>query len=107
VRSKLLQRIEGREVAARACHALAAGCDQVIAVVRPDSPAALTQVLQQAGAQQEAQPVARVDRDDATGDRNRCCLIDDLLKMHVHGQMQVPPCHRADGGTQARSEAML
>ncbi len=51
VRSKLLQRIEGREVAARACHALAAGCDQVIAVVRPDSPAALTQVLQQAGAQ--------------------------------------------------------
>lgn len=51
VRSKLLQRIEGREVAARACHALAAGCDQVIAVVRPDSPVALTQVLQQAGAQ--------------------------------------------------------
>jgi len=51
VRSKLLQRIEGREVAARACHALAAGCDQVIAVVRPDSPDALTQILQQQGAQ--------------------------------------------------------
>ena len=46
-----MQRIEGREVAARACHALAAGCDQVIAVVRPDSPDALTQILQQQGAQ--------------------------------------------------------
>lgn len=50
-RSKLLQPIAGREVAVRACLALAAGCDQVIAVVRPDSPEALSQVLRQVGAQ--------------------------------------------------------
>lgn len=51
VRSKLLQPIAGREVVSRACLALAAGCDQVIAVVRPDSPAALSGVLRQVGAQ--------------------------------------------------------
>lgn len=51
LRSKLLQTVAGREVAAHACLALAAGCEGVIAVVRPDSPEMLIQVLAQCGAQ--------------------------------------------------------
>lgn len=50
-RSKLLEPVQGEAVAARACQVLARGCDAVIAVVRPGSPAALSALLEQCGAQ--------------------------------------------------------
>jgi molybdenum cofactor cytidylyltransferase len=42
---KLLATVQGAPVARRALEALAAGCDAVVAVVRPDAPAALRAAL--------------------------------------------------------------
>ncbi len=42
---KLLARIDGVPVARRALESLAAGCDALVAVVRPDAPAALREAL--------------------------------------------------------------
>jgi molybdenum cofactor cytidylyltransferase len=49
-RDKLLQRLAGRAVARHALDALAAGCDAVIAVCRPDAPPALGALLRDGGA---------------------------------------------------------
>lgn len=49
-RNKLLQTVDGRPVAQRACEALAGGCDAVIAVVGPHAPNALRMALESAGA---------------------------------------------------------
>jgi molybdenum cofactor cytidylyltransferase len=49
-RDKLLQELDGRAVARRALDALAAGCDAVVAVVRPDAPPALAALLREGGA---------------------------------------------------------
>ncbi|MFZ4757610.1 MAG: nucleotidyltransferase family protein [Burkholderiaceae bacterium] len=42
---KLVAMIDGVPVATHACRSLAAGCDTVVAVVRPDAPAALLDAL--------------------------------------------------------------
>jgi molybdenum cofactor cytidylyltransferase len=47
---KLLAQIDGRPVACRACDALVAACDAVVAVLRPDTPDALADRLRSAGA---------------------------------------------------------
>jgi len=47
---KLLRIVDGAALARRSCDALAAGCDSVIAVVRPDAPDALAATLREAGA---------------------------------------------------------
>jgi molybdenum cofactor cytidylyltransferase len=49
-RDKLLQDVAGRAVAARALAALAGACDAVVAVIRPDAPAALGTLLRDGGA---------------------------------------------------------
>jgi len=47
---KLLSAVDGTPLARRSCEALAAGCDAVIAVLRPDAPPALAATLGEAGA---------------------------------------------------------
>lgn len=49
-RDKLLLTVDGRALARHGCDALAAGCDEVIAVLRPDAPASLAATLRAAGA---------------------------------------------------------
>jgi molybdenum cofactor cytidylyltransferase len=49
-RNKLLQKLDGVPVAHRSARALAAGCDEIWAVVGPHAPAELRATLQQAGA---------------------------------------------------------
>jgi molybdenum cofactor cytidylyltransferase len=62
-RDKLLQSLRGRPVAGHALDALAGGCDTVIAVLRPDAPAALHELFRNAG----AEPVVCLDADEGLG----------------------------------------
>jgi len=62
-RDKLLQPLDGRPVARHALDVLSGGCDAVIAVLRPDAPAALRDLLRDAG----ADPIVCPDADMGLG----------------------------------------
>lgn len=51
-RDKLLQPLAGRPVARHALDALAGGCDAVVAVLRPDAPTALRDLIRDGGVEQ-------------------------------------------------------
>jgi molybdenum cofactor cytidylyltransferase len=70
-RDKLLQRIGGRPVAGHALDAMAAGCDAVVAVIRPDAPPALAALLRDGG----AQVVVCADADMGMGHSLACAAI--------------------------------
>jgi molybdenum cofactor cytidylyltransferase len=62
-RDKLLQPLDSKPVARHALDALSGGCDAVIAVLRPDAPAALFELFRIAGADRVVCP----DADEGLG----------------------------------------